>query len=332
LSRFFFLFLFLCSHCAFAQQRFQFSQPKMGSPFNLIFYADDSARAAQLAKASFRLVDSLNAIFSDYMENSELARLSNTAGSGQSVPLSPLLYEMLAESKKAAQQSKGAFDITVGPLSRLWRQARREKKFPAKEEVLLAKKKTGIHHLMIDTGSRAAKLSAEGMQLDLGGIAKGYVAQKVVSFLQANGALSALADAGGDMACSNPPPGKGGWKVGINVPESETDLLAETIEISNSAIATSGDMYQYMEHEGKRYSHIVDPRTGYGVPFQRNVTIIAPDGATADWLATACSILPLRQCKKLVRRFRSHLLITQLEKGKVNYYMAGKMKRFLKRK
>lgn len=303
----------------------------MGSPFNLIFYADDSLKAAQVAKASFALVDSLNAVFSDYMEESELNRLSRTAGSGQAVAVSPLLYEVLLASKEAAQKSKEAFDITIGPLSRLWREARRAKKFPAKEEVLAAKEKTGMHHLHLDTVAKTVTLLRKDMQLDLGGIAKGHVAQKVILFLQAAGVSSALADAGGDMACTDPPHGKIGWTVGINLPESTTELLPETIEISNSAIATSGDLYQYMEHEGIRYSHIIDPRTGYGVPFQRNVTIIAPDGATADWLATACSILPLRQCKRLVKNHKAELLITQLYKGKVKYFMSAGIKRKLRR-
>lgn len=320
--------LFSC-HSANAQQRFQFSQPKMGSPFNLIFYATDSLKAIQLAKASFALVDSLNAIFSDYMEESELNRLSRTAGSGQAVAVSPLMYEVLLASKKAALKSREAFDITIGPLSRLWRVARRANKFPAKEEVLAAKEKTGIHHLHLDTVSKMVTLSRKDMQLDLGGIAKGYVAHKVVSFLQAHGITSSLADAGGDMVCSDPPPGKKGWTVGINLPESTTELLPQTIEIGNSAIATSGDLYQFMEHKGTRYSHIIDPRTGYGVPFQRNVTIIAPDGATADWLATACSILSLRQCKRLVKNHKAELLITQLYKGKVKYYMFAGMKKKL---
>jgi FAD:protein FMN transferase len=327
LPRFFFLALFFYSCHAFAQQRFQFSQPKMGSPFNLIFYAGDSVEAVRLANASFRLVDSLNAIFSDYMEESELNRLSRTAGSGQAVAVSPVLYEVLLASKKAAQKSKGAFDITIGPLSRLWRGARRTKTFPAKEEVLSAKEKGGMQHLVVDTVAKTVMLLQKGMQLDLGAIAKGHVAQKVVSFLRANGITSALADAGGDMACTDPPPGKEGWTVGINLPESTTELLPQTVEISNSAIATSGDLYQYMEYEGKRYSHIIDPRTGYGVEFQRNVTIIAPDGATADWLATACSILSLRQCKKLVQQHGAELLITQLDKGKVKYFMSAGIKR-----
>lgn len=314
-----------------AQQRFQFTQQKMGSPFKLIFYAADSATAATWASASFALVDSLNVVFSDYLEESELNRLSGTAGSGQAIAVSPLLYELLLSSNRAAQKSNGAFDITIGPLSRLWRKARREKRFPAKEAVLSARKKTGMQHLIIDTFSKTVRLLLPNMQLDLGGIAKGYVAQKVVWFLSQHGITSALADAGGDLACSNPPPQKRGWTVGINLPGSTTQLLPQTVEISNTAIATSGDLYQYMEHEGRRYSHILDPRTGYGVPFQRNVTVLAPGGAEADWLATACSILPVRQCKKLVKQYGAELLITQLQNGKPAYYFTKSMKKRLQK-
>jgi FAD:protein FMN transferase len=330
LPRFFFFLIVFGCHCALAQQRFRFSEQKMGSSFHLIFYAEDSAKAAQLAKASFYLIDSLNAIYSDYLEESELNRLCRTAGTGQAVAVSPLLYDILLSSKMAAQKSNGSFDITIGPLSRLWRAARKENKFPSKEAVTAAKEKTGMPHLMFNTATKTVQLSHPDMQLDLGGIAKGYVAQKVISFLYQNGVISALADAGGDIACSNPPPGKKGWTVGINVPESPTEILPQTIEISNSAIATSGDLYQYIEHQGKRYSHILDPRTGYGVPFQRNVTVLAPDGATADWLATACSILPLRQCKKLVKAYGAELLITQMQKGKVRYFMSAGLRRKLR--
>lgn len=329
LRPFFFIFLFVATACANAQQRFQYSQPKMGSPFNLIFYAADSATANRLAKESFAFIDSLNTIFSDYLEGSELNRLGLTAGSGRAVVVSPLLLDLLIVSEMAAKKSRHTFDITIGPLSRLWRGVRKEARFPSKEEVSLAKSKTGMQHLLIDSAAKKVTLTKAGMQLDLGGIAKGYVAQKVIGFLRAKGIASALADAGGDLACSQPPPGKKGWTVGINVPESITDMLPQTIEISNRSVATSGDLYQYIEHNGKRYSHIIDPRSGYGVSFRRNVTIVASDGPTADWLATACSILSLRQCKKLANEMKAGLLITQLKDGRVSYRMNKDMKKRL---
>ncbi|MDQ3277485.1 MAG: FAD:protein FMN transferase [Bacteroidota bacterium] len=322
-------FLLFCSTCAFAQIRFQYTATKMGSPFHLVFYAD-SSKAQKLAADAFGLVDSLNQIFSDYLPDSELNRLSRTAGSGTRFPVSNHLYAVLLQSQEAAQKSKGAFDVTIGPLSQLWRKARREKRFPVADTIRQALQKMGYKKLRIDTKKKGVQLLQNGMQLDLGGIAKGYVAQKVIDFLTSKGISSALADAGGDIACSNPPPGKEGWTVGINRPENAEELLPETITLYNEAIATSGDLYQYIEHDGKRYSHIIDPRTGYGVPFQRNVTVLAPDGATADWLATACSILPVKESLRLADSEKAALLITQIREGKVSYHMNNRMKKRLR--
>jgi thiamine biosynthesis lipoprotein len=158
------------------------------------------------------------------------------------------------------------------------------------------------------------------MQLDLGGIAKGYTAQAVVDYLSRNGITSALLDAGGDIACTGAPPGTDGWSIGINVPEQADALLKRTIRLQNGAVATSGDVYQFTEHKGRKYSHIIDPRTGYGVTFQRNVTVIARDGTTADWLATACSLLPIRKAKKLARKQGAALLIGILSRNRLRFY------------
>jgi thiamine biosynthesis lipoprotein len=158
------------------------------------------------------------------------------------------------------------------------------------------------------------------MQLDLGGIGKGYIAQAVIDYLSANGINQALADAGGDIVCSNAPPGKRGWRIAINIPGEKNRYLQKNLLLQNGAVATSGDVYQYITHEGKRYAHIIDPHTGYGVTFQRNVTVVAKDGATADWLATACSILPKRKAKRLVRYRAAALLVTQVRKEKFKAY------------
>lgn len=302
----------------------------MGSPFNLVFFAADSAEAATLATAAFRIVDSLNHIFSDYDTASELNRLNNTAGTDSFVTVSAPLYAIIKQSCDAAKQSRGAFDITIGPLSWLWRQSRREGRFPEDGAIKEAKGKTGFKKIKVDAAARKIKLFQKGMQFDLGGIAKGHAAQAVINFLSAAGITSALLDAGGDIACSGAPPAKKGWNIGINIPEQADDLWNKTIELQNSAVATSGDVYQFTEHKGKRYSHIIDPRTGYGVTFQRNVTIVARDGATADWLATACSILPIRAAKKLVKKYNAAVLIGVLRRGRVHFYKTRNIGRYLR--
>jgi thiamine biosynthesis lipoprotein len=241
-----------------------------------------------------------------------------------------LLYDIVKTSIDAAQEGYGAFDITIGPLSWLWRQSRREHRFPADSAVQHAKEKTGINKIVLDTATHRIKLLQKGMQLDLGGIAKGYAAQAVIGFLLSKGITAALLDAGGDIACSGAPPGKEGWTIGVNLPEQANNLLGKTILLQHGAVATSGDVYQFMAHDGKRYSHIIDPKTGYGVTFQRNVTVIAPDGATADWLATACSIVSIRRAKKLARRYNAALLIGVLKSNGFHFYKTKNLSRYLR--
>lgn len=304
-------------------QRFHFSQPKMGSPFHIIFYAATPAQANAAADQCFKLIDSLNAIFSDYLPDSEINRLSALAGTVTNpVAVSPALFDVLLRSKKAYEKSKGAFDITAGPLVQLWRQARKANRFPHDTLIKKAKLLTGFQYVEIDTINKSVWLKKRGMQLDLGGIAKGYTAQQVIEWLSQHGIHQALADAGGDIATGDAPPGTGGWIIGINVPETENDLQNKKLLLHHMAVATSGDVYQYMTYRGKKYSHIANPHTGYGITAQRNVTVIAKDGATADWLATACSILPLRQAHRLAASQQAHLLIARLKKGRILFHFS----------
>lgn len=327
---FFFSTLLLIGQLPAQARKFHFSEQKMGSPFNLVLVSDDSAKAASLARECFALVDSLNRVFSDYDSNSELSRLNANAGKAAS-PVSSLLRKIIVQSNDAYRQSAHAFDITVGPLSRLWRKARKEKKFPDSLDIVQARDLVGFQHLRWNASDSSILLEKAGMQLDLGGIAKGSAAQEVIRFLQTRGIHQALLDAGGDMAMSQAPPGTGGWTIAINIPENTDELLPRRLLLQNKAVATSGDVYQYMEHKGKRYAHIIDPRTGYGIASQRNVTVIADDGALADWLATACSILSIPDAKKLAVKKGAELLITELRNNRIVYHATRGFSRYWKR-
>lgn len=326
------LFLFYClffSLLLLAQEnRYRFSQNKMGSPFHLIFYAKDSLQANRVANECFSLVDSLNNIYSDYLPTSELNLLSASAGSGVFMPVSPALYDILLLADEAWKKSKGRFDITIGPISRLWRKARREKRFPSKDSVNAAKEKVGWKKIVFNKKNHSAMLLQPDMQLDLGGIAAGYIAQKTVDHLSAHGIVSALVDASGDIVCSQPPPGKTGWTIGINQPNETHKMLEKNLSITNRSVSTSGDVYQFIEHNGKKYSHIISPKTGYGVTFQRNVTIIARDGTTADWMATACSILPLKKVKRLTKKMKAEFLITQVKNGQLKQFSSRNFRNY----
>jgi thiamine biosynthesis lipoprotein len=303
------------------QKRFAFSEPKMGSPFSVIFYSHDSVQASLLARQCFNLVDSFVLIFSDYIDSSELSKLSASSGiDAKPVNVSPALLDILLLSKNAFDKSDGAFDITIGPLSKFWRKYRKAKQFPTDEAVKASRKLIGFNKLLIGTINKNASLTQSGMQLDLGGIAQGYIAQKIIDFLHTQHTDHALVNVSGDIVTSGAPPGTCGWTVGVNVPETKEELLPQMLLIQNKSVSTSGDAYQYIEHKGKKYSHIIDPRTGYGVTFQRNVTVIANDGTTADWLATACSILPIEKAKILATQLGAEVLIGEIKNEKLIFY------------
>ncbi len=326
------LFLLLFPFSLSAQlRRFQFSENKMGSSFNLIFYHTDSLQAIQLAHECFLLVDSINNIFSDYSVSSEVGKL-NKQTEVKNLKVSAELFDMILQSKKAWRKSGETFDISIGALSQLWRKAKSEKRFPSANQIKETKKATGFKNLQINISSKTISFKKPGMQLDFGGIVPGYVAQKVIDFLKNKNISIALADASGDIVMSETPPGKIGWAIGINLPENEIELWDKKLELKNCAVSTSGDVYRYTIYHGKKYSHIIDPRTGYGVTSQRNVTVIAKDGTTADWLATACSILPIKKALKLVRKEKAALFIATIEKEKIAIYKSENFDSYFQKK
>ena len=290
--------------------RFSFSEQKMGSPLHIIFYAQDSVNANKQARACFELIDSLNHIFSNYDSSSELTSINNNAGIAKNIA-SPLMWELIMQSKEAYIKSKGAYNIAMGPLTQLWRTVRRLKQFPSQVQIKNKLLLCDFNKIQLNNQDHSIYLPAKGMQLDFGGIGKGYIAQKVVDYLKKEGVTASLVDAGGDIVFGDAPPNKKGWIVGVNQPEKTDDLLPEKLQLHNMSVATSGDVYQFIEHDGKKYSHIINPLTGYGVTSLRNVTVIANNGADADWLATACSILPINEAKKLALSLHAELLITE---------------------
>jgi thiamine biosynthesis lipoprotein len=298
--------------------RFQETRPKMGSPFGIAVYHTDSAYARQAVDAAFGLVDSLNLLYSDYDSAAWAWKLSE-APAGVWLPVPAPMLHMLVECRRAASRSYGSFDITIGALTRFWRQQRRTGIFPPDSAVAAMRVLTGWKWMELDPQRNSVRKRRAGVRLDFGGIAKGAIAWEVMLFLQRQGIASVMVDAGGDIACGAPPPGKAGWQIAVNRPEEE-DTWQRPLVLQQQAVATSGNMYQAWEYQGIRYSHIIDPATGYGSTRHRNVTVLAADGATADWLATAFSILPIRRCSKLARKMHAEYFIAALEGEKIISY------------
>jgi thiamine biosynthesis lipoprotein len=311
------------------KKKYRFSANKMGSPFHITIICDDSLKAEQLANGSFRLVDSLVKILSDYDSTSELSRLSAHAGKGPQ-PVSSIMWNILEKSKQCYEISKGSFDVSIGALSHLWRKARKEKIFPDSLSIIEAKKKVGLNNMLLDPVHHTVTLKKPGMVLDMGGIGQGFIAQKVMNYLSQNKIRQALVDVSGDIVMSDAPDSSLGWLIGINLPEATEDLLPRKLRLHNMAVTTSGDVYQFIEHNGKKYSHIVDPRTGYGITSQRNVTVIAKNGTDADWLTKACSILPIAEARQVAAKMHADFLITEWVNGKIIYHQTKSFSKYWK--
>jgi thiamine biosynthesis lipoprotein len=209
---------------------------------------------------------------------------------------------VLSRSQQLSAETDGAFDITVGPMVNLWRKARREKVLPRPDLLAAARARVGWQRLHLDPQGRTARLDVEEMRLDAGAIAKGYAVDEALKVLTALGIRSALVSGGGDLAVSGPPPGRPGWQIELAPLDVTNAPPARFVLLRHAALATSGDIFQHLELDGQRYSHIVDPRTGLGLTDHSLVTIIAPDCITADSLSTAVSVLGPERGLALLRK------------------------------
>ena len=273
-----------------APERVSETRRLMGVAWTITLHAASRTAGEAALTAAFAEVARLEGILSDYDPQSEVSRLSAAAPMAEAVPVGADLARVLELSVAFRDASGGGFDPTVGPLTTLWRQARRSGRLPRADKLAAARAAVGPRALLIAESGRAARLPLPGTRLDLGGIGMGYAADRVLALLRDRGVAAALVDASGDVAVSGPPPGAAGWRISVRSLRGES-AVGPTLLLANAAVTTSGDAHQGVEIDGIRYSHIVDPRTGLGVTGQTAVTVIAPDCTTADALATAASVL-----------------------------------------
>lgn len=269
--------------------RFTFTEPHMGTSFRLVLHAPDRDVAAEAARAAFSLVARLDSLLSDYRPDSEVAALAALAGTGTPLGVSPDLWAVTGSALAWSRRSGGAYDPTVGPLTRLWRWSARRGELPDSGRLARARAAVGSDKVLLDSLRRSIALTRPGMSLDLGGIAKGFTADRVLEELKGRGIGAALVDAGGDVVVGDPPPGQDGWR--IRIPPAHPGGEPRVLLLSRAAVATSGDAERHVVIEGVRYAHLVDPRSGLGLPSAPTVTVIARDGTTADVLASALSVL-----------------------------------------
>ena len=254
----------------------------MGTTFSITLYARDEAQARAASDAAFARIAALEQVMTDYDPDSELMQLCQKPA-GRPVRVSEDLFDILKEAQRISELSGGAFDVTIGPLVRQWRRARRLEKLPSPEQVARARASVGWRKLQLDPQNQTVTLTVPNMQLDLGGIAKGYAADSALRVLQQHGCPRALVAASGDIAVGEAPPGRKTWRGPIGAPQQPTTLSRHSPPLRN-----------------QRYSHIVDPLTGIGLTNQAQVTVVGPRATDTDALATAASVLDVQRGLRLI--------------------------------
>jgi thiamine biosynthesis lipoprotein len=299
-----------------ALTRFSYTEPHMGTRFKILFYASDEPTASTAAKAAFARIAELDGIMSDYRPTSELMRLCQKAG-GDAVHVSDELFFVLSKAQEVSRRSGGAFDVTVGPVVRLWRRARRSQQLPDAKELADALALVGYEKVRLDEKEHTVQLLKAGMQLDLGGIAKGYAADEALAVLAKHQITRALVAAGGDIAVSGAPPDADGWQIGIAPLEDPESKPGRYLVLKDAAVSTSGDAEQYVEIDGKRYSHIVDPKTGLGLVGRMSATVVARHGITADSMTKVVAVFGPEKGMPIIEETEgvSALSIRKTDKG-----------------
>ncbi len=264
----------------------------MGTLFRVVLYAEDARAGERAARAALERVQELDRALSDYREDSELVQLgrrSDAQAPTAWIELGPDLERVLRAAQQLSELTNGAFDVTVGPLTALWRRAQRQHELPRRERIETALDACGWRKLELDPGAPRARLLARHMRLDPGGIAKGFALDEALAQLERAGFQRAMVVGGGDVAAGRAPPGERGWRVAIAPFDDERERIE--LRLEHRAVSTSGDAFQVLELDGKRWSHIVDPRTGWALSSRTSASVIAPYATLSDALATALCVL-----------------------------------------
>jgi thiamine biosynthesis lipoprotein len=277
---------------------FKYQQVAMGTVIEITLIGDDEEAANKAVLQAFQEIKRIETLMSPWLDSSDVTRINRSAGK-ERVKVSPETFEVIQKAQEISELSEGGFDITIGPLTELWREARKKKIPPSIEEV---KEKLGLVNFKnIETDQEGKVfLKKKGMAIDLGGIAKGYAVDRAFELLKFLGYRNLIINAGGDLRVgglkNNQP-----WSIGIQNPRESQKLLAR-ISVSDMAVVTSGDYERFFNYEGKRYHHIFNPKDGFPTDDCQSVTVLCKEGMIADALATAVFVLGPEKGYSLCRK------------------------------
>lgn len=273
----------------------------MASAYAIVAYGEDPGLLPGILEAAFDEVDRIDRLMSHYKPESPLSRLNREAAQG-AVTLEPELFDFIAQSLAYARESGGAFDITVGPLMKTWGFFRGGGRLPSDAEIAEVRGRVGYEHVVLDTRARTIRFDRPGVELDLGGIAKGYAVDRVVALLRKERVPAALVSAGGSTIYGlGAPPGRPAWDVEVQDPVA-ADRVALTVPLRDRALSVSGSYEKSFERDGVRYSHIMDPRRGRPVQGVLSVAVLAPTGTAGDALDNALFVQGVEGSRAYLRR------------------------------
>ncbi len=264
--------------------------PALGTLVEVKVFSSNADLVRRTVQAAERRTKEIEATLTDYNPDSEASMLTERAFGEEFVSVSPDLWNMLASSERWYKISDGAFDASLGSLTRLWRASRRTKKPLAEDQRQKALEQSGWKHIQLDPDSKSVRFKRDGIRLDFGAIGKGFVVDEIFKLFDEAGLKQCLVNISGNMRFGDSPPDRTGWRIEISPLEKGQPILRRLL-LSNTSIATSGDLWQFTMIEGQRHSHILDPRTGRSVPGPIAATVIAPSAADADACATAVCVL-----------------------------------------
>lgn len=261
----------------------------MGTYTRIVLVTRDSAASAPVARHGLRVFERVDSLMSNWTTTSEVARLNREAGRGPT-PVHPEVAHVLRAALESWRDTDGANDVTVEPLVRAWGFLGGRPHLPTPAEARAAHAKVGAQHLAFDADAGTLLYKKEGVQIDLGGIAKGYAVDAAIESVRTRGVTDALVEISGNLRVLGHPPDAAGWRVGIRDPRDRMPYFAR-LTLRDEAISTSGKYEQFVAANGKRYGHIMDPRTGRPAEGLVSVTVIAPTAMAADAWDTPLFVL-----------------------------------------
>lgn len=291
--------------------RYEASHQAMGTEFTLVAYGDDAQHLTAVGNEIFEEIDRLDAQMSNYDPKSELSTINRSAAF-RSLRVEPRLFQLLADAIRYSQSTDGAFDMTAGPLMKTWGFFRGKGRLPANSEIAHALGRVGYRYVHLNAAQRTIRYGVEGLELDLGGIGKGYAVDRTVDILRSYGVTQALISGGtSSLYALGAPPGARGWSITLRDPY-DADKAAGFLCLRNYSLSTSGNYQKFFQMGGKTYAHIVNPTTGRPVENMLAAIVLAPRASEGDALSTAFYVMGFERSRKYLATHQNLIAIFYL--------------------